>query len=80
MTEKNNIESAAQILFEGHGHDARFNGPLSVSPTVSAAYGEGGGNIPLVLCPVSPQHSPTEIIKEGAAVWPMSMSPKTSRK
>jgi len=38
------------ILFDGHGHDARYNGPLSVSPTVSAAYGAGGGNIPLVLC------------------------------
>lgn len=76
MTEKNNIDGGAQILFEGHGHDARYNGPLSVSPTVSAAYGEGGGNIPLVLCPASP----AEKYMEGAAIWPMSMYPKTSQK
>ena len=71
MTENSNIDGGAQILFEGHGHDARYNGPLSVSPTVSAAYGEGGGNIPLVLCPAPPEDSPTEILMEGAAIWPM---------
>jgi hypothetical protein len=42
-------QTDAPVLFDGHGHDLRYDGPLSVSPTVSAAYGEGGGNIPLVL-------------------------------
>ncbi|MDL2293829.1 hypothetical protein LJC60_04275 [Ruminococcaceae bacterium OttesenSCG-928-D13] len=46
-------KDSAINLFDGHGQDARYNGPLSVAPTISAAYGEGGGNIPLVLCAVS---------------------------
>lgn len=52
MADSHAFELNAPLLFEGHGHDARFNGPLPVSPTVSAAYGMGGGNIPLVLCAV----------------------------
>jgi hypothetical protein len=63
MKESNNTECLS--LFEGHGHDARFNGPLAVSPTVSAAYGEGGGNIPLVLCPLSYDESIADEIEEG---------------
>lgn len=55
------------ILFEGHGHDARFNGPLSVSPTVSAAYGEGGGNIPLVLCTVPLAEQPADDEGQGGS-------------
>jgi hypothetical protein len=50
-----NQQNREPKLFDGHGHDTRYNGPLSVSPTVSAAYGEGGGNIPLVLC-ISPEN------------------------
>jgi hypothetical protein len=65
MPEKEVEEGGGQILFEGHGHDARFNGPLSVSPTVLAAFGEGGGNIPLVLCPAPLHNTPTENFKEG---------------
>lgn len=37
------------ILFESHGQDARYNGPLDTSPALSASYGEGGGNIPLAV-------------------------------
>ena len=35
-------------LFDNHGKDARYKGPLSVAPTVAATYGTGGNNIPLV--------------------------------
>ena len=35
-------------VYENHGIDARYTGPLSVAPTMSACYGEGGNNIPLV--------------------------------
>lgn len=35
-------------LFENHGIDARYTGPHSVSPTMSARYDTGGNNIPLV--------------------------------
>lgn len=35
-------------LFENHGIDARYTGPHSVSPTLSARAGTGGNNLPLV--------------------------------
>ena len=36
------------VLFENHGIDARYTGPHSVAPTMSARYGTGGNNVPLV--------------------------------
>jgi len=36
-------------VFESHGADARYSGPLPVAPTVSRHYGTGGNNQPLVL-------------------------------
>ena len=36
------------VLYENHGKDARYKGPLPVAPTVVTAYGSGGNNIPLV--------------------------------
>jgi len=36
------------LVYENHGIDARYTGPLSVSPTLSARCGTGGNNIPLV--------------------------------
>ena len=36
------------VLYENHGKDARYKGPLTVAPTVVTAYGSGGNNIPLV--------------------------------
>lgn len=38
-----------QILYDNHAQDSRITGPLSVSSTVSAKYGTGGGNTPIVL-------------------------------
>lgn len=35
-------------LFENHGIDARYTGPHTVAPTMSARYGTGGNNQPLV--------------------------------
>ena len=35
-------------LFESHGIDARYTGPHTVAPTMSARYGTGGNNQPLV--------------------------------
>ena len=37
-----------QILVENHGIDARYTGPHEVAPTMSARYGTGGNNVPLV--------------------------------
>ena len=36
------------MLFENHGIDSRYTGPHTVSPTMSARYGTGGNNVPLV--------------------------------
>jgi DNA (cytosine-5)-methyltransferase 1 len=36
------------ILYENHGIDSRYTGPHEVAPTMSARYGTGGNNVPLV--------------------------------
>ena len=35
-------------IYENHGIDGRYTGPHDVAPTMSARYGTGGNNIPLV--------------------------------
>ncbi len=42
-------------LFENHGIDARYRGPLSVAPTLPARAGTGGNNLSLVAQPVASQ-------------------------
>ena len=42
-------EQEPAILFENHGVDARYRGPLPVAPTLSARMGTGGSNASLVL-------------------------------
>lgn len=41
------------ILFDNHGKDCRYNGPLEVAPTVAATYGTGGNNVPLLSQPIA---------------------------
>ena len=36
------------MVYENHGIDSRYKGPLEVAPTMSARYGTGGNNVPLV--------------------------------
>lgn len=36
-------------MFENHSNDSRYTGPLKTSQTVSARFGTGGNNQPLVL-------------------------------
>ena len=36
------------VLFENHGIDSRYTGPHPVAPAMSARYGTGGNNVPLV--------------------------------
>lgn len=36
------------LVFENHGIDSRYTGPHPVAPTMSARYGTGGNNVPLV--------------------------------
>lgn len=37
------------LVFENHGQDARFKGPLEVAQTVLSTYGTGGNNQPFVV-------------------------------
>ncbi len=36
------------LVYSNHGQSTQFDGPISVSTTVTAGYGEGGNNTPLV--------------------------------
>jgi len=36
------------LVYENHGIDSRYTGPHKVVPTMSARYGTGGNNVPLV--------------------------------
>ncbi len=37
------------LVFENHGQDSRYTGPLDVAPVVNATYGMGGNNQPFVV-------------------------------
>ena len=39
------------MVYENHGIDSRYTGPLEIAPTMSARYGTGGNNVPLVEQP-----------------------------
>lgn len=39
---------ASMRAYENHGIDSRYTGPHRVAPTMSARYGTGGNNVPLV--------------------------------
>ena len=43
----------AVMMFDNHAQDARYDGPLEVSPTVVTRLGTGGNNQPLVAEPVT---------------------------
>ena len=45
------IAIAQPLYYESHPNDSRVNGPKDVADTVSARYGTGGGNTPLVQQP-----------------------------
>jgi DNA (cytosine-5)-methyltransferase 1 len=46
---------AQPLYYESHPQDSRVNGPKDVADTVSATYGTGGGNTPLVQQPIAIQ-------------------------
>ena len=45
------VLSEGPALYENHGVDARYRGPLSVAPTLPARAGTGGNNLSLVAQP-----------------------------
>ena len=50
------------LVFDNHGQDTRFQGPVDVAQTVSASFGAGGNNLPLAL------HLPEPICISGNAI------------
>jgi DNA (cytosine-5)-methyltransferase 1 len=51
----NQLAVAQPLYYESHPNDSRVNGPKDVADTVSARYGTGGGNTPLVQQPIAIQ-------------------------
>ena len=49
------------LVFENHGIDARYTGPKNVAPTMSARYGTGGNNAPLVAQDGTPLTTPNSV-------------------
>ena len=43
-----NVPMVVPSVYENHGIDSRYKGPLEVAPTMSARYGTGGNNVPLI--------------------------------
>ena len=41
------------VMYANHSQDSRYNGPLDVADAVTAQYGTGGNNQPLVMEPVT---------------------------
>lgn len=37
------------LIFDNHGPDCRYTGPMEVSPTICARAGEGGNNLPFAV-------------------------------
>lgn len=42
------VPMVVPTMYENHGIDSRYKGPLEVAPTMSARYGTGGNNVPLI--------------------------------
>lgn len=59
-----------KFVFDWHGQDSRATGPLEVAKTVTAQYGTGGGNTPIVvqetLVPRKRQHERGGVVKSMA--------------
>ena len=49
ITESVGETSIESLMFENHGQDVRYTGPLDVAQTVSSTYGTGGNNQPFVV-------------------------------
>ena len=54
------------LVFENHSNDSRYKGPLSTANTVTARYGTGGNNQPLVVWHSSRNSFHTAFSNEGA--------------
>lgn len=61
------------LVFDNHGQDSRFRGPVGISQTVSAGFGMGGNNQPLVL---ASQQGHAGI---GEGICPAVTDPRPSR-
>lgn len=49
------VEETSADVFENHGNDTRYIGPVTVAQTVSATYGTGGNNQPFVVKAATPK-------------------------
>ncbi|MEG0594890.1 MAG: DNA cytosine methyltransferase, partial [Christensenella sp.] len=61
------------LIFENHGIDNRYTGPLNVAPTISARYGTGGNNCSLVAQALFEGHG-----KDARYNGPLEVAPTIS--
>lgn len=55
------------VMYENHAQDSRYKGPLKVAQTVSATYGTGGNNQPLIVQSVDFSHA-DDVARTGDVV------------
>lgn len=46
---RDSTDATSQLVFENHGQDSRYTGPLDVTPTLATNLGNGGNNQPFVV-------------------------------
>ena len=67
----------AAMMFDNHAQDARYDGPMEHSPTVTARYGTGGGNAPIIAEP-EPITLKIRCGKEGGGKGPLTQVNKSA--
>lgn len=65
-------------LFDNHGQDIRYKGPLDISPTVSATYGMGGNNQPFIVHEEVPVTMQMRCGCEGGGKGPLLQEDKSA--
>ena len=61
-----------KMLFDWHSQDSRANGPLDVACTVTAQYGTGGGNTPMVvhIKDLTPGETQAQNVHSDSGIYP----------
>lgn len=61
-----------KMLFDWHSQDSRANGPLDVACTVTAQYGTGGGNTPMVvhIKDLTPGETQAQKVHSDSGIYP----------
>ena len=67
----------AALMFDNHAQDARYNGPMEESPTITARYGTGGGNTPIIAEPIGVSRHAKPAVIENLSPTLVAKGPHT---